>query len=132
MDIISHAIAGGVTGYHFGHPVLGAFVGVAPDLVLGIKRRQSPNLLYVIAHSAIPLIVLFLIGQFTGIWFLLWCYASHIYLDVFTHSEAWSPKLLFPFSRAGLDNYEWEWFNSSWILGFFLNLVWIWVWLWLF
>lgn len=130
MDIFTHAIVGAATGALFGRPIAGAVVAVAPDLVLGFKRKLWPTLLYDLTHS--PIIVSLLLFGTTVNYdpklsaCLILCYLTHIILDVVTHDTEWAPQLFAPFTdlRFGTNN-NWEWFNRPWWGGFFLSLGWV-------
>jgi biotin transporter BioY len=129
MDIVSHAFAGAAAGYAFGHPVVGALVGVAPDLVLGVKRRAEPNTLYRFTHSLVFVLLAACAAGFVSLTLaaaVALAACSHLVLDVPTHGRLWSPRLLFPFSNASRTaGVEWEWFNRAWWLGMLITIFWI-------
>jgi hypothetical protein len=131
VDILTHAAVGAATGFAFGHPVVGALVAVAPDVVLGIRRRDRPTRLYNITHSLVFLFgstLLFALSDVHGEWTALvyWCLFSHIVLDIPTHGPVWAPPLLYPFSEERFDLWgdEWEFGNQSWRFGLGLAVVW--------
>jgi membrane-bound metal-dependent hydrolase YbcI (DUF457 family) len=131
MDLFNHAIAGASVGLAFGNPWLGAFMGVAPDLVLGPRRRRLPTGAYNATHSIITTTILGL-----PIWIIfktpipLLALYSHLLLDLFTHGKVWAPPLFYPLSnRRYTFNQEWEWFNESWFLGLFITIAWSSAWL---
>ena len=128
MDIITHAIVGGVIGAQFGHPIVGVVVGALPDVTLGIKRRQFPTTLYRLSHSFITIFftLALLVYASSELWWtvgLAWI--SHIVLDIPTHGTRWSPRLLYPLNNSPSMVFakEWEWFNSSWWIGLKLGIV---------
>lgn len=128
MDILSHAAAGAATGALFGHPVAGALVAVAPDAVLGVRRKLFPGYAYNVTHG---LPFLCVVSLAISLWSMSWagtvaaCLLSHLALDIPTHAETWAPPLLFPFrtTRYSMGN-EWEFFNESWWRGFWLTVTW--------
>lgn len=136
MDIVTHAITGAITGAHWNRPILGAAVAVAPDLVLGVKRRALPSLAYSVTHS--PLLMSVVLSVATGALTrdpaltacVIACYLSHVTLDLQTHGGAWAPRLFFPFSkrRTSLGD-DWEFFNRAWWLGLLTAFLWSLVWL---
>jgi membrane-bound metal-dependent hydrolase YbcI (DUF457 family) len=131
MDIVSHALAGAAAGAAFGRPFLGAFFGVLPDVVLGIKRRAVPSLAYDFTHSLAGLFVLGFVGTLlTGSIVPQIAIISHLVLDIPTHGEQWAPPLLFPFDRHRFSygGEEWEWFNPVWCFGFLITMVWSSIW----
>jgi hypothetical protein len=130
MDIVSHALAGAATGTAFGHPFLGAFFGVLPDIVLGVKRHALPTFAYNSTHSLPGVLVLGCAGAFfTGSIVPLLALLSHLLLDIPTHGEQWAPPLLFPFDLHRFSyGEEWEWFNPSWCFGFLLTIFWSSIW----
>lgn len=129
MDIVSHALAGAATGLYFQHPVAGALVAISPDLVLGVKRRIRPNHLYMISHSGIGLVMVYLLTYSMDIKWLFYCYLSHIVLDFFTHAGEWCPQPLFPFVKTNSYFKEWEFFNKAWFMGLFVTILWSLLWL---
>ncbi len=131
MDIISHAIAGASTGYYYGKPVLGAIVGVMPDLVLGVKRKFTPTRLYNFTHClTLTVIFGYLYWFYAGNGLVLFVLLSHLFLDIPTHGTTWAPPLLYPFKnkRFSLGD-EWEWFSNSWFTGFILTVLWSFLWI---
>jgi hypothetical protein len=126
MDIVSHALAGAATGAAFGRPILGAFFGVLPDVVIGIKRRKLPSTAYDATHSLVGIITIGAIGTaVTGSALPIFALLSHLILDMPTHGDKWAPPLLFPFDSMRFScGEEWEWFNRSWCLGLLLTLCW--------
>jgi hypothetical protein len=130
MDLFSHAIAGASVGLAFNNPWLGAFMGVAPDLVLGPRRRRLPSELYNASHSALVTIAIGL-----PIWIMfktpvpLLALFSHLLLDLFTHGKEWGPPLFYPLNNKRYTfTQEWEWFNASWFLGFCITISWSLTW----
>lgn len=128
MDIFSHAIAGAAAGAIFQLPGTGAFFGVLPDLVLGLKRVATPPARYKLTHSFLFILVLpallaladAQIAKCAAV-----ALASHLILDLPTHGPVWAPRLLYPFSeKIFVDSSEWEWGNKSWTTGFLLTLNW--------
>lgn len=130
MDIITHAIVGAVTGSTLGYPVTGAFAGIAPDLVMGWRRREVPPAAYNLSHSA-----LFTLGATAIQWAIygetiaavtFLALVSHLFLDFFTHGVSWGSPLLYPFSHYRFSplGEEWEFFNDVWWLGLFLAVSW--------
>lgn len=131
MDALSHALAGAAVGHHYGSAATGAFFGVLPDLVLGVKRLAAPTTLYNATHSALFSCVLGVCAWLVlGSPLVLLALLSHLLLDLPTHGRAWAPPLLYPFSsrRFGL-GVEWEFFNTAWILGANITLLWCALWL---
>ena len=132
MDIITHAIAGAVSGQSFGHPILGAVVAVVPDLTLGWRRRVEPPVIYRMMHSLLFLLAvwLVLIPASRGIQMTATLAVfSHLYLDLPTHGPRWAPRLFYPLSnRFVVIGDEWEWGNESWFVGFAYALIWIILW----
>lgn len=129
MDIVTHAAVGAATGYAFGHPVAGAFIAAAPDVVLGIRRRALPSKAYDITHSLLFLIYAALSATYMmdAEWgtLVFWCLASHIALDLPTHGPVWAPPLLHPFTPDRfVFGAEWEFFNLSWVLGLGYAVLW--------
>ena len=130
MDIISHVIAGAATGAAFGHPVLGAIIAVIPDLPIMGPRVEEPPKLYMISHSLIFLLSASLFFAFFGIgWLVFFCLASHLVLDLPTHGYQWSPRLMYPSRYPIYWLEEWEFFNSSWLLGLLITILWSSVWI---
>jgi membrane-bound metal-dependent hydrolase YbcI (DUF457 family) len=134
MDIVTHTLVGAATGFYFGHPVAGALVAAAPDLVLGIRRRKAPSAAYNATHSLLVAGV-----AATLAWALLpepwpaliyWCWLSHLFLDMVTHGVQWAPPLLYPLrpTRFSLGD-EWEFYNHSWQRGLVLSLAWSAAWI---
>jgi membrane-bound metal-dependent hydrolase YbcI (DUF457 family) len=130
MDFASHAVAGAVTGLHYGKPVTGAVLAVLPDLVLGIKRRALPNGAYNFTHSLLFLAVGTALGYNTymGAQLAFFAIGSHILLDLPTHGSTWAPCLLWPSKRRFSMGSEWEFFSPSWYFGLFLLFVWVFIW----
>lgn len=127
MDIVSHALAGAAAGAVVGHPVAGAVLGVLPDAVLGIKRRQEPNTAYNVTHSLLFVAVCWMLEQMLfGTSVSLIALMSHLLLDIPTHGKKWAPPLLYPFDdiRFSLGE-EWEWFSPSWNGGLVITSIWI-------
>ena len=122
MDIFTHAVVGAYTGYALGYPITGAVAGIAPDIVLGIKRRALPTLAYNVTHSFAGVLVastaiLAYAGAEPALAGLL-ALLSHLFLDWLTHGDDWAPPLAYPFRKrfnAGFG--EWEWFDDVWWLG---------------
>lgn len=134
MDLISHAIAGAATGAYFGAPVTGAVIAMAPDVVLGIRRRDTPTRAYKATHSALAVAIgtlaCILLGLHPALAF--WCLVSHLILDMPTHGEEWAPPLLYPWSERKLVlGGEWEFFNIWWASGLLLTATWTLIWQWL-
>lgn len=134
MDIITHAVVGAATGNLIGRPIIGAFIAVVPDLVLGFKRKRVPTSLYKLTHSPIPMsfLVFGAVGVFTQdpmlSAVLVLCYWSHIVLDLFTHADGWGPQLFSPFVRKHYSlGGDWEWFNGPWWAGLLVSAGWIYV-----
>ena len=126
MDIISHAVAGASVGAVFGRPVLGAVFGVIPDVVLGVRRKVTPNISYDVTHSLAFVLVLTLVCVPLGTWAPVLAVLSHIFLDLPTHGLKWAPPLLYPLSRRrySYGNEEWEWFNHTWWRGLAITIIW--------
>lgn len=127
MDVFSHALAGAATGTVFGRPLLGAFFGILPDIVLGLKRRELPSAAYDFSHS---LLFVALVGLpatiILGTAAPLFALFSHLALDLPTHGDKWAPPLLYPFDSMRFScGEEWEFFNLSWFRGFLFTLLWI-------
>lgn len=126
MDIISHAVAGACAGAVFGRPVLGAVFGVLPDIVLGVRRKATPNTSYNVTHSLMFVLVVALVCIPLRTWAPVIAAISHIVLDLPTHGLKWAPPLLYPLSdrRYSYDDREWEWFNYSWWRGLAITIMW--------
>jgi membrane-bound metal-dependent hydrolase YbcI (DUF457 family) len=132
MDLFSHAVAGAAVGAAYGRPLLGAFFGVLPDLVLPLKRIHVPVLRYSATHSLAFVLVAGMVGAaiFERSVVPLLALLSHILLDIPTHGPKWAPPLFYPFSakRYSLGP-DWEFFSPSWWKGLLLTLIWSAVWL---
>lgn len=139
MDIITHAIVGAASGAVFGHPIVGAIVAVIPDIPLGITRKHRPNIGYDMLHSPVigGLNMFNMANIFLGMshgaptdfsfgWAALLAWASHIFLDLFTHGPTWAPMPFAPisFRRVSL-GYDWELFDSTWWNGLLLAICWV-------
>lgn len=119
MDILTHAIVGAAVGLKLGSPLSCVIASIAPDIVLGIKRKFTPTMPYKFLHSVFPVCALYLFGFKAEA--IAW--ATHIILDIPTHGTLWSPKLFFPFSDKGFTGFqEWEFFNTSWKKGLALSV----------
>ena len=134
MDVVTHGLVGAATGFYFGHPVAGAAIAVAPDLVLGITRRKLPSQAYNATHSALVLTLAaaFAIGVAPDPlgWLVLWCWLSHLTLDVPTHGTQWAPPLLYPLHQKRFSaGSEWEFFNRTWQRGALLSILWSVAWI---
>jgi len=131
MDIISHAIAGAAVGFHYGSPIVGALVGIAPDCVLSIKRLHYPTNLYNHTHSIIPLVILGIYDYFyTTQPIVFFALLSHIILDLPTHGKIWAPALFYPYSKKRYSfGDEWEWFSTSWFTGLIITIIWSFIWI---
>lgn len=130
MDAVTHAVVGFATGATMGHPFIGAFAAVAPDLaLLSLRRRAAPTLGYRAAHSLVGLALLTGFGACFGVGLVVAAaYASHLFLDVATHGRLWAPRLLVPFSSAYLSGFEeWDFFNGAWWVGVQLAAWWIFI-----
>ena len=130
MDLLSHAVAGASVGLAFGNPWLGAVIGIAPDFVLGPKRRTLPTTLYNATHSllSVTAIGLYIWVVFDSVIPLL-ALLSHLLLDIPTHGKEWAPTLLYPLSEKRYSyGEEWEWFNRSWIIGLCMTIMWSAIW----
>lgn len=131
MDIFTHAVAGAAAGAVFGHPWLGAFAAVLPDLPLIGKRKLKPSPEYDYGHSLIyPAVVFALSFLFQNtpaqISTIVFAILSHLFLDLFTHGPEWAPPLLYPFNRHRFSyGEEWEWFNRSWLQGLLLSFAFV-------
>jgi membrane-bound metal-dependent hydrolase YbcI (DUF457 family) len=127
MDIVSHALAGAAAGVPFNRPILGAFFGVLPDIVIAGKRRELPSKLYDFTHSLLGIGLFGLAGTYiTGSLAPLVAILSHLLLDLPTHGDKWAPPLLYPFDSMRFSyGEEWEWFNIEWWRGALLTLLWI-------
>ncbi len=130
MDIFTHAAAGAATGLAFGRPLLGAVIGIAPDLVLGLRRKRTPTAAYNATHSVLFVLCATLTGVLTcslAVGALIgFCLLSHIVLDVYTHSGTWGPPLLYPFLKVRFGcGEEWEFFNASWWFGLEVAAIWV-------
>jgi len=117
MDIFIHGLVGTAIGYKFEQPVTGLLFGILPDFVLGIRRKPHPNTLYRITHSFL-FALLFILFPVAFLSLL-----SHIFIDIFTHCEEWSPRIVYPHDFHVKIFSEWEYFNKSYILGLFLSLI---------
>ena len=126
MDIFSHAIAGASVGLAFGNPWLGAAMGIAPDLVLGLRRRPLPTQLYNATHSVLSIIAVGLpIWLIFGTPIPLLALLSHLLLDLPTHGKEWAPTLFYPLSETRyVYGEEWEWFSESWYVGLCFTIIW--------
>lgn len=127
MDIISHAIAGYAAGYAAGNPVGGMIAGIAPDMVLPLRRIAEPPVAYNITHSltfilSVGALCYVLSGSLAVMLGLL----SHLLLDIPVHGKIWAPPLLFPFKQTRFSPFglEWEWFNDIWWVGCTINILW--------
>lgn len=132
MDIISHAIAGASVGHYYGSPTMGAVLAILPDMVLPMKRQLNPPPRYMFSHSMSFLAIATLFGHVLNLNYELVYYAisSHIILDYFTHCKQWSPRLFYPYTDRSFGDYEeWEWFNTSWCIGFTVTIIWSLLWL---
>lgn len=127
MDIVSHAIAGAAAGVPFGRPLLGAFFGVLPDIVIIGKRRELPSKAYDFMHSIFGVGLFGLAGTYaTGSIAPLVAILSHLLLDLPTHGDKWAPPLLFPFDSMRFScGEEWEFGNLSWWQGVLFTLLWV-------
>lgn len=126
MDLLTHAVVGAAAGATVGQPFAGLVAGVAPDIVLGIRRRASPNTAYKLTHSLTVCVLLALpMGLLFGAWGVLLGWFSHIFLDTFTHGDQWAPRPIYPLSdfhfKLGVE--EWEFFNTTWFLGLFASAI---------
>lgn len=133
MDIVTHAVVGAVTGQAFGYPITGAIIGILPDFPIAIsviRRYETPPWSYDFTHSLLYLLLMsgalwLLTGMFL---FPALCLASHLFLDLCTHSDEWSPPLLFPVPRTVVNfsvyHKEWEFFNKSWWIGLAHAVIW--------
>ena len=130
MDIISHAIAGASAGYYFGNPVLGAVIGILPDLPLIGRRKTNPTELYKFTHSALFLVVCCAIAYSLGCLPIVFCaLLSHLLLDLPTHGAVWFPRVFWPIEVNIYRAYEWEFFNKSWWMGLLVLIIWSSAWL---
>lgn len=131
MDIVNHAVAGAAVGAAFGQPLLGAFFGVLPDLVLGPKRLTVPSRAYNFTHSLTFTVGMGITaGIIIGSPLPLLALLSHLLLDLPTHGKVWAPPLLYPWSEHRYSyGDEWEWFSPSWWFGFALTMAWSTTWL---
>lgn len=132
MDVLSHAAAGAATGSFYGRPLLGALIAVIPDLVLPLQRVANPPRRYKLTHNLLFVVCAGVAASYFGLgWLVFWCLLSHLFLDFFTHGDAWAPRLLYPWSDAYVSPLcgEWEWFNRTWWAGFCLTLNWSIIWL---
>lgn len=119
MDILTHAIVGAAVGIKFESLLPCVIASVAPDIILGIKRKLTPSIPYKFLHSIFPVCALYLFGFKAEA--IAW--ATHIVLDIPTHGRLWSPNLLYPFYRRGFSCFdEWEFFNASWLKGLALSI----------
>lgn len=126
MDLVTHALTGASTGAVFGRPILGAVLGVLPDLVLPLRRLPAPPLRYAFTHSLLFLLIATAIGVYFELGLLVFfALGSHLVLDVPTHGPTWAPRLLFPTPHRFSGGEEWEFFNDAWHRGFALTLIWI-------
>lgn len=131
MDVVTHAIVGAATGLPFGMPLYGACVAVLPDVVLGVRRRNTPSGAYNATHSVLCLlvgmVVALLVSRSPAVALCTaLCLFSHLALDLPTHGKKWAPPLLWPFlpERFSFGD-EWEFFNQSWFVGASLSIIWI-------
>ena len=134
MDFINHAIAGAATGFYFGHPVAGAILAVTPDIVLGVTRKEVPNSLYRVTHSAFILVavgvIMWLLFGYNSAAFTVSVIGSHLVLDSVTHGKVWGTRLFYPLSEKVLGNFqEWEFFNRSWWFGLLVTSIWSAAWI---
>jgi hypothetical protein len=132
MDIFSHALAGASVGHHYGFPLTGMALGILPDVVLPLKRTCRPTIGYFITHSLLFVGCVTLLGILLGVdpFLTVFATSSHLVLDFYTHSERWSPRLLYPFITKGFGNFEeWEFFNKSWAHGLLLTTSWSAIWI---
>ncbi len=144
MDIITHAVVGGITGAAFGHPIAGSIVAMIQDLPLFgyIKGEpthpKEPSNLYRFLHSFLFLIILTLVcyvyvsfihRPFNVPWFVFWVLLSHFYLDFFTHRGVWTVRLFWPWGKTFKSGGEWEFFNRAWLAGIGFAVIWSFVWL---
>lgn len=131
MDLINHAIAGATTGLAFGCPFLGAIIAIAPDLVLGFKRKAKPTIAYNCTHSLLFIAICASISQlFKAGLLVMFCLLSHIILDLSTHGKNWAPPLLYPFNKTRFSlGKEWEFGSLHWWLGLGITILWSVVWL---
>lgn len=136
MDILNHAIAGASTGFYFNRPVEGAFLAILPDLVLGLKRKSTPNAAYRAMHSgliigALGFVLAVLFGWPVAL-FVVATLSSHLVLDIPTHGVLWGTRLLYPIFNKGFTCFtEWEFFNRSWWIGLVINAIWSFTWIYL-
>jgi hypothetical protein len=131
MDIVNHAVAGAAVGAAYGRPIVGAFFGVLPDLVVGVKRLTVPSEAYNLTHSLFFTIAFGLMGShLEGTWMPLLALLSHLLLDLPTHGPIWAPPLLYPWTEKRFSfGEEWEWFSRSWWIGLSITFIWSSLWL---
>lgn len=126
MDIITHGLVGACIGAQYNAPITGALVAIAPDAVLGVKRKVLPTIPYKLTHSLLLCCVVGLGLYYGGLVSLLvfQAWLSHILIDLVTHGNDWAPRPLYPFSDRvfRLNIPEWEFFNSTWKFGLVLSL----------
>lgn len=127
MDIATHALVGAAIGLNYNAPVMGAVIGAAPDLVLGVKRKLNPTKLYKLTHSFLVCAVVGLGLYYSGLTSLLvfQAWLSHIVLDAVTHSNEWAPRPFYPFTERTfkLNIPEWEFGNSTWYFGILFSIM---------
>ncbi len=131
MDIVFHAVSAGVLAGRLGERrrrqlLLGAFIGVSPDL-LWLVPFFVPELkqLYSWQHSLLvnaPLCLLLCLLN----WRIAYGSLLHLAVDVFTHSSS-TMHLLYPFARPRLPvgTAWWSWPGLVLWAGLWLGLLWL-------
>ncbi|MFA6553569.1 MAG: hypothetical protein WCT27_04015 [Patescibacteria group bacterium] len=136
MDVISHA-AWGATIIRKPHIFWwAALVGLLPDLIIALygvtrigwdyakyfgmmaKGGEVGNTyyrVYNLAHSFIPISIVSAVIciWWPTYWYITLPYYLHIFLDIFTHSDPWGTKFLYPLSNYSFQG--WDWWKNKWI-----------------
>ena len=81
--------------------------------------------IYRFAHSLFfCLLIGVILSLFTDQYLLLvGCMASHIFLDMFTHSGKWGTRLFYPFSDFHLNSFNWFCGRKSLIVYIFISIL---------
>ena len=133
MDIITHAIVGGVTGASFGAPLTGVVFGIFPDLALvrnKAKRTWIAPTIYRAYHSfgfVLANLPLYFFFEPHYVHTIILALLSHQLLDIFTHRGAFAAQPLWPLSTKTFyqSREEWEFFNRTWWKGLALASGWV-------
>ena len=90
-----------------------------PDIPAIGSRRRRPNEWYTATHSILFILLTSAFSPDLGIGV-----ASHVGLDLLSHGETFSPRLLFPASRAAIIwTEEWEFGNRIHLCGWIIIIV---------